>query len=172
MKRKNNPHGRQTYTLLQEMTASTTQPMPVDFQRHQLTRMWSGLANLETAANPTNDDWRVVSDAVNLMETLVNFGPWQDLDGDPCEIKDERGLLPDALAGLAIAGARHLQDNKPLRLDGWAIVPIRSLLEDYRDILAALPHRTMIRVHRITEREARAALAGNKTNKNHTVIAA
>ena len=60
-----------TYGLLDTLFARPDAPMPEEKRRHQLTRMYGGLHALETAPAPTPDDWRVVSDAVNLMETLV-----------------------------------------------------------------------------------------------------
>ncbi len=59
------------YSLMDELMASGTEPMPKAKQRYQLTRMYEGLRAMETAPEPTVDDWRVVSDAVNLMETLI-----------------------------------------------------------------------------------------------------
>ena len=60
-----------TYTVFDELLASPTEPMPQAYRTHQLTRMYEGLHSLETADQPSTDDWRVVSDAVNMLETLV-----------------------------------------------------------------------------------------------------
>lgn len=142
----------QTYTLLHVLQASPTDPMPEASRTHQLTRMWQGLAALETADNPSTDDWRVCSDAVNLMETLVDMGI--------CE--DTSGLLRDAVAGLAIAGARHLENRSPIRLNGPGIQAVRSVLEDYAQVLASVPHRTAIVAHRRTERRIQEILRGKR----------
>ena len=54
MKRpKKRPTVRRHYTLLHELLASPTEPLPAAHQMHQLTRMWLGLAALETAASCT-----------------------------------------------------------------------------------------------------------------------
>jgi hypothetical protein len=145
-----------TYTLIQEMMASPTEPTPEGLRRHQLTRMWAGLANLEQAPAPSTDDWRVCSDAVNLLETLVEMG----------EIEDASGLLLDAVEALANAGKRHM-GGKGLRLDAIGIVTVRAVLEDYATVLDALPYRTMVRCHRQTEKRIRAILAGK--GKPHDV---
>ena len=64
------------YTIMDEMMASPTEPLPMEHRTHQLTRMYEGLAAMEQGANPTTDDWRVVSDAVNLMDLhLVSMLP-------------------------------------------------------------------------------------------------
>jgi hypothetical protein len=138
-----------TYTALDEMLASPTQPYPVDFQRHQLTRMYGGLASIENAPNPSTDDWRVCSDAVNLMETLVTMGI----------VEDSSGLLMDAVEALAMAGKRH-HTHGVIRLDAKGIQAVRAVLEDYAECLAVLSCRTMIRCHRLTERRIREIMKG------------
>lgn len=132
---------RFTYTLLDQLAASPTQPMPAPKRQHQLTRMWGGLASLETSSQPTVDDWRVCSDAVNLMETLVEMGQVQDPDG----------LVADCAKSLADAGVRF-QQGQALRLDGAGIQALRAVLEDYAAVLEQLSHRTMVTCHRLTER--------------------
>lgn len=154
------------YTLMDVIMASPSIPLPEELRRHQLTRMHGGLEAMEKAPAPTTDDWRVVSDAVNIMETLVNNGPWLDCDGDPVEITDASGLLQDAVTAMAMAGKRHKSGGN-IRLDGSGIQAVRAVLEDYRDLLEALPARTMIKAHRETERRIHEILAGKK--KPHDV---
>ena len=156
-----NPFAPRTYTLVDEIVASPVTPLPADFKRHQLTRMWGGLVALETAPAPSNDDWRVVSDAVNLMETSIR-------DMQICQ--DPGNLLNDAVHALAMAGKRKVDDGKALRLDGPGIQATRAILEDYAALLDVLPHRTVVRCHRITERRMRKVLAGIKESHDMEVI--
>ncbi|EJL90457.1 hypothetical protein PMI15_00270 [Polaromonas sp. CF318] len=151
MKRRSHRKTTGTYGPLAELLASPIAPMPKALRVHQLTRMWQGLAAIETAPLPTTDDWRVCSDAVNLMETLVDMG----------QVEDHRGLLLDAVAALAMAGKRHVAGNH-IRMDGKGIQAIRAVLEDYAKVLEALPHRTMVQCHRLTEKRLREILAGRK----------
>ena len=148
-RRRQQPHV--TYTLLDEMTASPTQPMPASSRIHQLTRMWEGLHAIELEPEPSTDDWRVCSDAVNLMETLVSMGT----------VEDTSGLLMDAITALAMAGRRHVAGGA-IRLDALGIQAVRAVLEDYSSMLEQLPARTMVRCHRITERRIQQILAGRK----------
>jgi hypothetical protein len=175
------------YTLFDVMLASPSEPLAEHLRRHQLTRMHQGLEAMEKAPAPTTEDWRVVSDAVNLMETLVNSGSffeikvdpetgearqvpipghWHDCDGEPVEITDASGLLPDAVTAMAMAGKRHKAGGN-IRLDGAGIQAVRGVLADYGDLLEALPARTMIKAHRETERRIHEILAGKK--KPHDV---
>jgi len=140
-----------TYTMLDSMLASPTEPMNEKQRRHQLTRMWQGLAALESDPNPTRDDWAVCSDAVNLMETLIEGG----------RVDDSSNLLFDAIRALAEAGQRSFA-GKPIRLDGAGIQAVRAILEDYSMVLESLPARTMIHCHRLTEQRLQGILRGHK----------
>ena len=163
-----------TYSLIDEMMASPNRPMSPERRRHQLTRMWGGLHAIETAAEPSNDDWRVCSDAVNLVETLVREGEplpddsgqvaqnwWRDCDGEWVQIHDSGKLLMDAVFAMAQAGIRKLNGGH-IRLDAAGIQSVRAVLEDYRDLLAVLPERTIIRAHRLTEQRISDIYAGRR----------
>lgn len=140
------------YTLIDEMMASPTEPLPQHWRTYQLTRMYAGLSNLEQADNPAPDDWRVVSDSVNLVETLV-------VEMNVCQ--DDSGLLMDAITALAMAGKRS-KEGKTLRLDGAGIVAVRSILRDYSELIEVLPARVMVRCHRLTEQRIQNILDGKK----------
>lgn len=157
------------YTLMDVMMAKTTEPLDAGLRRHQLSRMHQGLEAMEKAPEPTTDDWRVCSDAVNIMETLVNNGPWPDCDGDMVDITDNAGLLNDAVTALAMAGKRQKAGGN-IRLDGAGIQAVRAVLADYADLLEALPARTMIRAHRETERRIHEILAGKKQPQDIEVM--
>ncbi|CAB4199888.1 hypothetical protein UFOVP1356_13 [uncultured Caudovirales phage] len=148
-----------TYTMLDEMIASPTEPTPPATRRHQLTRMWEGLRAIETHPVPSTDDWRVCSDAVNLMETLVSMG----------QVEDSSGLLPDAITALALSGRRHIK-GAAIRLDAAGIQAVRAILEDYAAVLEQLPARTMVSCHRHTERRLREILAGKKLPNDVEII--
>ena len=145
------------YTLLDEMAASPTEPLPLAWKPYQLTRMYEGLAAMEKAPSPTTDDWRVVSDAVNLMETLIETM-------QVCE--DSSGLLMDAITAMAHAGRRNTAGGA-IRLDGAGIQAVRAVLEDYAVLLDVLPARAMIRCHRLTEKRLHELLDGKR--KPHDV---
>ena len=109
-----------TYSMLDVMMSSPERPMKDSSRVHQLTRMWGGLAALETAENPTQADWIAVSDAVNMMETLVEMG----------FAKDEDNLIEEAVFILKATAERY-KNGTQLRLTGAGIQLIRGLLEDY-----------------------------------------
>ena len=160
------------YSVLDELMASDSQPMPAEKRTYQLTRMRQGLDDMLHAAAPSADAWRVLSDAVNLLETLVLGGEapqrdaagrivgshWRGCDGDAVEVRDSSGLLLDAITAMAHAGNRAMH-GKPMRLDGPGLSAVRAVLEDYQAALECLPARTMIRCHRKTAARMRKALS-------------
>ena len=155
---KKRPTWRKHYTILNEMMASPTELLPADHRRHQLTKMYDGLAALEKSPEPKMTDWQVVSDAVNLMETLT-------VEMQVCE--DTSGLLMDAITALAMAGRRNLAGGA-IRLDGAGIQAVRAILKDYAALLDVLPARTMIRCHRLTEQRLHEIFDGKR--KPHDVL--
>jgi hypothetical protein len=158
MKRTNKPT---TYSWFDALMASPTEPMPQEKRHYQLIRMLQALADIEKAPAPSVEDWRVVSDAVNLLETLVT-------DMKVCE--DASGLLNDAVAALASAGRRYHQHGT-VRLDATGIQAVRAVLEDYAQALYALPHRTMVQCHIRTEKRIRAIWDGKKQPHDVEVMA-
>ena len=121
MKGKRRPKPPSThYSMMDELLASTSQPMPQRNRDYQLKQMNDALQELMQAPRPTNNAWRIVSDAVNLLETLVQHGEapikdatgniiashWRDCDGDAVEVRDSSGLLLDAIAAMTKAGQR------------------------------------------------------------------
>ena len=132
------------YSLIAELFASPTDPMPKASRNHTLMRVYSGLRSLERDADPSVDDWKAINEAAFLMETLVTMG-----------ICADSGLLSEATIALTLAGCRKIE-GKPLRLDAHGIQAVRGLLEDYKTVLEALPHRTMVQCHRATEKRLQA----------------
>ena len=162
-RRTHKPQRQYQYTILDEMTASPTQPVTDKNREYQLGRIRQALKNIESGAAPVPNDWRVCSDAINLMDTLIrhNNGTWMDCDGDPVEIKDASGLLDDAIAGMAMAGKRSTE-GKPIRLDGPGIRAVRAVIDDYEGMVEVLPARTIIKAFRITERRIMDLMSGKK----------
>jgi hypothetical protein len=149
------------YTVLDELMASATEPLPIEKRTYQLTRMYQGLHEMEQGKEPTPEDWRLVADAVNLMETMIR-------DMKICE--DESGLLQDAIEGLTRAGKRQ-RCGGPLRLDGEGIKAVRSVLEDYASLIETLPARVMVRCHRITEKRLIDLMNGKRRSHDEVIEA-
>lgn len=147
-----------TYSMLDAMMASHTEPLPIEKRMFQLQVMWDSLDRLQTAPNPTKDDWKAVANAINMMEALRDLGA----------VEDPENLIDDAKQAMGTAGVRSL-DGKPIRLDGRGLTLIRGILEDYCDALEALPARTVISAHRYAEKRIGAILKGKKRQTDVSV---
>lgn len=169
-----------TYSVLDVLMASSTRPMPLAKQIYQISRMREALKNIETAPEPTATDWRLCSDAVNLMETLLTQGDvlqdgkptpgcWLDCDGDPVQLQDHQGLLADAIEAMAMAGRRKFSHGT-IRLDGRGLVAVRGLIDDYASLLAYLPERTTKQAHRLTEQRVHDILRGKSQPHDIEII--
>ena len=146
-----------TYTHWDVLMASPTEPLPVEKRMFQLTRMFEGLSALERDPAPTYDDWKVVSDALNMMETLLVMG----------QVEDPDDLIGEAAMALAKAGNRSLKGH-PIRLDASAIQIIRAILQDYCEVLDNLPARMIIQAHRQTENRVTKIIQGKV--KPHDIV--
>jgi hypothetical protein len=162
MKKQRNPFAPRAYSLLDEITASEKHAMPEDIRIAHMNCIRQALYNLENAERPVPNDWRCVSDAVNFMETFIRE---MQLCADPGD------LLNDAVTALAHAGQRHIEQGKPIRLDGPGIAAVRAIVADYAEILQQVPHRVAIRCHRKTETRVRKVLHGVKQKHDVTLIA-
>lgn len=154
------------YTLLDEMMASATRPIEYEKRARQTTAMRDGFERILHAPTPGTDDWRLCSDAVNMVETFINRKTWLGCDGQPVDIEDTSGLLIDAITALAKAGERHKKGGA-IRLDAAGIKAVHAILDDYEALIATLPARAVIACHRATEKRIHEILRGKR--KPHDV---
>ena len=146
----------QTYTYLDAILADPILPLPKEMQKYQIGKMWEGVKSLSQSQLPTYADWSVVSDSLNLMETLIEMG----------HAEDSQGAINDAMAALIRLGNSHTS-GKPMRLAEPDLTIICGMLEDYEFMLANLSARVMITCHRRTEKRIKEIFAGK--SKKHDV---
>jgi hypothetical protein len=130
-----------TYSHWDVLFASPTEPLSLKERHYHLTRIWFAFKNIESGKEPTLRDWESVADAINMMDTMLDLNLVEDKDH----------IIEDSIMALAKCADRAIK-GAHFRLDGPAITLIRGILEDYADILETLPQRTVIKVHRFTEK--------------------
>ena len=140
-----------SFTLLDEITASATRPMPAHRLDGHMLHVFCGIDALINGETPTKHDWAAVTDAVNIMDGLVATG----------SVQDPGKLTSEATKALALAGMR-MQEGEALRLDADGIAAMDAFLADYKTIVASAPERDLIRGHRYAERRVREILQGRK----------
>ena len=163
---------RTHYTLMDELVASPTKPLPDNKRIVHMTKIHQALGAMISDDAATTDDWRVVSDIVNMIETLTTHagGHWPDCDGDLIHMKDETGLLLEAMTAMAVCGKRHVGGEK-IRLDEAGANALRAIVGSYEDVISALPERSMIKCHRLTERRMQEILQGRRRAHDVELVA-
>ncbi len=139
--------------------ADPDKPIAEAKRQHQLTRMYIALDQIEKGDNPTVDDLALVSDAVELTNRFY-FGGMTTLEPDDYLSHD----IGEAQRALIAAYIRH-QAGAALRLTGTGMQTVRSVMDNYYYLLSNVPERTLIQLHRATEKANFEAL-----NNGHGVI--
>lgn len=147
------------YGMMDLLMASPTEPLPTVKQIYQLDNFREGLNNLERSPNPTPDDWRKVADPINMLESLIDMGCIDDIEG----------LLKDATKAMGEAGARSLKTGV-LRLSGLGMQACRAVIDDYAACMAQLPERTMVQAYINTEKRIQAMRAGKSRANDVEVV--
>jgi len=138
-----------TYSVMDAMLASPDHPMKEERRQYQLMVIRTALYSIERADNPSVDDWKIISQAINMMEMLVEMG----------FAKDEDGLIQDAIDSMATAAQRY-KDKNVMRFTGSEMNVIRGIVDDYQTMIENLDERTMIYCHRNTEMRLQNILKG------------
>lgn len=139
--------------------ASRTRPMAIHLRDQMVRLMRAGLrAFAEDRATP--EDWRVCSDPINLLETMVEQ-KW---------LADAEGLLVDAVNALGAAGARNMK-GEPLRLDADGLAAVTHAVDDYEEMLGHLSEFDVLLAINITERRIHAILHGRQRDGDVEVTA-
>lgn len=118
-----------TYTLLDVLKASPTEPIPQHKRDYYLGLMRKSLDNCKTKI--TDKDRKTLSSVVDLLNTLCDSG----------FVEDNEKALEDAMIAL-------MQD----RFNDIEVRMFEGVLEDYQMVMESLPERTMVGAHRATEK--------------------
>lgn len=157
--RKNRQAAPRTYSLLEEMAASPTEPLPERLRQWQLTGMRASIEAMRADPAPMREHWLLIADMVNLLESLVELG----------ELKDDGGWIAESAKELALS-AKRSHEGKALRLTGPGLVAVENALEGYEMAVNALPARTMVRAHRRTEKRISEIRSGKRRSADIEVV--
>jgi len=147
--RKNKPR-QLSYSLMDELMASVTQPLAEQKQRTYMSRVRRAYAALAGAA-PSYDAADLCIDVVGMVESLVELGI----------AADGSGLIQDAQNAVGFTVSQYPEGPAlPLTPEGARAVD--AVLEDYAEMMAVLPARTMIHCHRSAEKRRRSLLNNMK----------
>jgi hypothetical protein len=148
-----------TYGMLAVMMASPTEPMPSFMRNENMDLLNKCIKSITEGDNPTPDDWRWICDCIHIMNELVHAGIAQDeYKTIDCAVK----AMQDT--------ARRASEGKPIRLDGYAIMVIKGVIEDYQTALEEVPHRTIVQCRRAVEKQAWEARHGMRKGESAVSI--
>lgn len=139
------------YSLWDELRADPVQPLAIQDRINTVGKMADSMAALKLDPYPPVEDWRRLSDMVNLVHTLVDMG----------EMVDSQALLADVFEAMVKASDRYKADQ-PLRFDGPGVQAMDALFQDFSTAVSVLPARTMIRCHRLTVKRLQAVRKGQQ----------
>lgn len=131
------------------------QKVPEAERNALLTDFHSALSAMRSDPEPTVEHWRVLSDAVNVLETLLLQGKLLQAEMGP--------LLDASVEALALAGERH-REGKRLGLDGKGMQALAEVLAAYADCLEGLTAMEMAKARKETERRMQVLLRGKTPN--------
>jgi hypothetical protein len=148
-----------TFGLLDQMLASATAALPEAKRVSQTLQMRAAFDNIIKGRTPSVDDWRTLSDAINLTETLCSLGLCADTSG----------LLTDAVAAMVRLATRH-QNGQPMRLDAAGIEAVCATLESYEIAIESITEREWVKCHRITEQRIHAIQQGRRRSHDVQIV--
>lgn len=140
----------QHYSLIDELMADAVAPLDAEKRNYTMAGFLAALEAIEKHPEPTKADWRVLSDCVNLTESLIDLG---EIDG--------REVTDAAVAAMAAAARRKVEGGQ-IRFDGPGLAAMRALVEDFGEVLKVLPARVMIRSHRHACKRLKAIKRGKR----------
>lgn len=137
---------RKTYNALDIIMAS---PRPMnDAQRNAYIQGFkTALHAIQFAPVSTKIHWRVMADAVNLVETFCAH-PWPDPSGvGLIDIADESGALEAASQAMREAARIHRLQGGSIRLSASGREALADLVDLLDTILQTVSHRSALHCH-------------------------
>lgn len=142
MSRKRGPYRRRVAEpsgLLSKLvfgaSANPEQPMAQAKRDRLMATMWSALEGITRGRHPGEDEWRHLSDAVNVIETLWLRGNLVRAEVEP--------TWDAACQALARAG-RRWHDQRVMRMDAEGLTAVRACVDHYQQALMGLPERDFL----------------------------
>lgn len=136
---------RDAFTLLDELQASPTEPMPTADAARRVSEARKNFRILVDAAEPHKVNWQVVTMVSNVLEVM------RELD----MIQDPEGLLHDSYLTMCAVSEHANEHGVPPRLVGAEITTVEGMINAFEHVLAAVPHRDVIRAMRELDKRLR-----------------
>jgi len=172
---------QRTYSRLDEMLASPHHPLSAERRRHQLSRMWQGCVRSKpspsrpwttgASAATRSISWKPCSGAArNALTSRVCPAPTGGATAPATGCRSTTARVcwktrSRPCSTLASSGSKATRSDS-MRPASWPC----GRCWNYRDLLDALPARTMIRAHRLTEQRVSEINSGRKRPHDVMVV--
>jgi len=157
MKPRKNKLPRLSYSLMDELMANAVQPLTEQKQRTYLSRVRRAYDEM-CGEEPSYAAADLCIDVIGMVEALVTLGI----------AEDGSGLIHDAQVALGYAVRMYPEGPaQPLTPEGAHSV--QSVIDDYAEMMAVLPARTMIHCHRNAEKQRKNLITTTLTQRKQHV---
>lgn len=122
--------------------------MPANQRQSYIAGFTQALQAIQFEPVSTREHWRVMADAVNLVETFCAH-PWPDPDapGELIDIADEAETIPAAVEAMREAARLHKMQGGNIRLSAQGREALAALVDMLDTILQTLSHRSTLQCH-------------------------
>lgn len=146
---------RHTYSTLDLMLASP-QPMSSLQRMAYIAGFKRALHAIQFEPISTPEQWRIMADAVNLVETFCAH-PWPDPQAprELIDIAEEAGALQAAAQSMREAARLHKLQGGSIRISADGREALAGLVELLDTILQTISHRAALQCHNECERAIR-----------------
>ncbi len=141
--------------------ADPVNPAPEEKRERMLATLRSAMVTITQGKHPTEEEWRVLSDLVNMIETMEVRG---NMDR-----ADTTEHMTGAMKGMVLAANRY-REGKAMRLDGEGVRHLSALLEIYAQTLEEFSERESLEIILETSDRVRAAQAGKTVPDRHVIM--
>jgi len=151
------------------MKFSNKQPLAEIVRNLHIGFIQACVDNLQDGLGDLKDNWRALSDVVNMSETFVthNGGIWKGCNFKPVTLADDDGLIEEGMRALAEYG-KQFRGDEILPLSDEGAERIRDLLECYSEIIGLLPHSEVEKCRNITQTRLKQLLRGKRSE--HDIV--
>jgi hypothetical protein len=134
---------------------------PVDKERrdNQMLKFRTALESVARGSAPDEEDWRLLADAINVLETLIA----QEL------LTAKSNEYLDAATAAMVEAGEGWRNGRGMRFTGAGLQSLRVVIDLYEQCLEQLTERQMDQARRETERRLRAIRLG-QAGRNRKVV--
>lgn len=163
-KRAHNAH-RLHYSLLDQVTASPTEPLPKASRDRHMTILLTSLEAIAKSPAPKMQDFANLTDPVNILDTFAGMEFRDRQTGEGGYTLDiDAGIIRAASTALVEAFMRHKTTGQ-LRLSGPGLAAVREAFSAYAQLVEQLPARVLIKAWRDMAKEMQQAAKGARDPK-------